>query len=381
MSWRRDSRTALSSSTATSWPGNRSTCRLQLIGQKVQQQVGIAQDGMLPRTHGNAAEVVAQRVADGRFRGVAAALVMNRWAQESGLDGCGAVLARHQPFECFQGTALIHIEQDAGHGPLLVGKAAVQNGLQRGQFGLALGIEDVAVRQFGQFIITLGLGFGEFAFLRIDAIQLARLDLVIADIAVPDRLGPFPAIGNDGAGVSFQLGREQFVQQGLVLEIGLVGKEVGGDAPALGLIGFIDRGKAELTLAAEGRLHPDAAPGGHFVLPTLFSEVDPGHALAQQEIFGPVQVLIPFQDEAEAVRIANGTEYGLVAGIWTRDGARQLRLARKIRSGQVFVNNYGAGGGIELPFGGVGKSGHGREKGFEALYGFTRLKTVTAAHG
>ncbi|WP_233253348.1 aldehyde dehydrogenase family protein [Paracoccus binzhouensis] len=145
--------------------------------------------------------------------------------------------------------------------------------------------------------------------------------------------------------------------------------------------GFIDRGKAELTLAAEGRLHPDAAPGGHFVLPTLFSEVDPGHALAQQEIFGPVQVLIPFQDEAEAIRIANGTEYGLVAGIWTRDGARQLRLARKIRSGQVFVNNYGAGGGIELPFGGVGKSGHGREKGFEALYGFTRLKTVTVAHG
>ncbi|SFY43293.1 Aldehyde dehydrogenase family protein [Paracoccus pantotrophus] len=117
------------------------------------------------------------------------------------------------------------------------------------------------------------------------------------------------------------------------------------------------------------------------MLPTLFSEVDPGHALAQQEIFGPVQVLIPFQDEAEAVRIANGTEYGLVAGIWTRDGARQLRLARKIRSGQVFVNNYGAGGGIELPFGGVGKSGHGREKGFEALYGFTRLKTVTVAHG
>ncbi len=96
-----------------------------------------------------------------------------------------AALARHQPFEGFQGTALIHIEQDAGHGPLLVGKAAVQNGLQRGQFGFALVIEDVAVRQFSQFIITLGLGFGQFAFLRIDAIQLALLDLVIADIADP----------------------------------------------------------------------------------------------------------------------------------------------------------------------------------------------------
>ncbi|MDZ4313080.1 MAG: aldehyde dehydrogenase family protein [Cypionkella sp.] len=144
---------------------------------------------------------------------------------------------------------------------------------------------------------------------------------------------------------------------------------------------FIDRGKQELTLAAEGQMHPDAAPDGHFVLPTLFSEVAPDHALAQQEIFGPVQVLIPFDDEAEALRIANGTEYGLVAGLWTRDGARQLRMARKLHSGQVFINNYGAGGGIELPFGGIGKSGHGREKGFEALYGFTRVKTVTVHHG
>ncbi len=145
--------------------------------------------------------------------------------------------------------------------------------------------------------------------------------------------------------------------------------------------GFIDRGKAELTLAAEGRLHPDAPAGGHYVLPTLFSEVPPDHPLARQEIFGPVQVLIPFADEEEAARIANGTDYGLVAGIWTRDGGRQLRMARRLDCGQVFVNNYGAGGGVELPFGGTGRSGHGREKGFEALYGFTRVKTVAIWHG
>ncbi|TGN49521.1 aldehyde dehydrogenase family protein, partial [Paracoccus liaowanqingii] len=144
---------------------------------------------------------------------------------------------------------------------------------------------------------------------------------------------------------------------------------------------FIDLGKRELTLAAEGRLHPHAASGGHFVRPTLFAEVDPDHALAQQEIFGPVQVLIPFDDEAHALAIANGTDYGLVAGIWTRDGARQMRLAHKLDCGQVFVNNYGAGGGVELPFGGVGRSGHGREKGFQALNGFTRIKTVTIHHG
>lgn len=144
---------------------------------------------------------------------------------------------------------------------------------------------------------------------------------------------------------------------------------------------YIAIGKAELNVAAEGVIRSDAPQAGNYVRPTLFSDVPFDHKLAQEEIFGPVQVLIPFDDEADAIRIANSTEYGLVAGVWTRDGARQMRLARKIKAGQVFINNYGAGGGIELPFGGVGKSGYGREKGFEALYGFTHVKTVTCHHG
>jgi len=143
--------------------------------------------------------------------------------------------------------------------------------------------------------------------------------------------------------------------------------------------GFLEKG-ADLTVAATGQLQ-NAHADGAYVLPTLFADVPPDHTLARDEIFGPVQVLIPFDTEEEAVQIANSTDYGLVAAIWTANGARQMRLARALRAGQVFINNYGAGGGVELPFGGSGKSGHGREKGFEALYGFSTLKTVAAHHG
>jgi aldehyde dehydrogenase (NAD+) len=135
------------------------------------------------------------------------------------------------------------------------------------------------------------------------------------------------------------------------------------------------------TIAARADIASDAPAGGYYVAPTLLAGVPARHALAQEEIFGPVQVLIPFDGEDEALAIANGTPFGLVAGVWTRDGARQLRMARRLKCGQVFINNYGAGGGIELPFGGVKQSGHGREKGFEALYGFSTLKTIAIHHG
>ena len=146
--------------------------------------------------------------------------------------------------------------------------------------------------------------------------------------------------------------------------------------------GFLqEAAKAGIGTVAQGQVVAEAPAGGYYQAPTLLRDVPVDHRLAQEEVFGPVLAAMPFQDEDQAVQLANATQFGLVAGVWTRDGGRQFRMARRLRSGQVFLNNYGAGGGVELPFGGVKSSGYGREKGFEALLGFTTLKTVAIKHG
>ena len=148
------------------------------------------------------------------------------------------------------------------------------------------------------------------------------------------------------------------------------------------VLGFVEQAKKDgVKVLAEAAIADGTPAGGFYVAPVLFGPVPRDNQLACEEVFGPVLSVIAFEDEADAVRLANSTDYGLVAGIWTRDGGRQMRVAKKMRCGQVFVNGYGAGGGIELPFGGVKKSGHGREKGFEAMREFTNAKTVVFKHG
>jgi aldehyde dehydrogenase (NAD+) len=116
--------------------------------------------------------------------------------------------------------------------------------------------------------------------------------------------------------------------------------------------------------------------GGQFIEPTVIVDVDNSMQIAREEIFGPVLCVIPFHDDEEAVAIANDSEFGLVAGLWTSNLSRAHRVAARLQAGQVFVNEYFAGG-VETPFGGYKRSGIGREKGLEAMKHYAQLKTVS----
>ena len=139
--------------------------------------------------------------------------------------------------------------------------------------------------------------------------------------------------------------------------------------------GYIEKGEAEgAKLLTGGTEPPEGLDRGYFVRPTVFSEVAPEMTIAQEEIFGPVLAIMPYDDEDDAVRIANNTEYGLAGGVWSADEERAKRVARRIRTGQVEIN----GGAFNplAPFGGYKQSGHGRELGRFAIEEMLQVKSM-----
>jgi aldehyde dehydrogenase (NAD+) len=141
------------------------------------------------------------------------------------------------------------------------------------------------------------------------------------------------------------------------------------------VLGFIERAQEGGARLVTGGTRPDGdLAAGNFVRPTVFADVDNGMEIAREEVFGPVLAVVPFTDEDEAVRLANDTEYGLGAGVYTTDARRAFRLARRLRAGTIGINGFQ----IEphLPFGGFKQSGLGREGGQSAFEAYTELKTV-----
>lgn len=144
----------------------------------------------------------------------------------------------------------------------------------------------------------------------------------------------------------------------------------------------IEEAKAQGKLISGG--HPvevEGGEGGHYIAPTIIDGLDHDCPAAQEEIFGPVLSVFTFKDAEDAIRLANDTEYGLVAGVWTKDIDVAHTVASRVKAGQVFINNYGAGGGIQMPFGGYKKSGIGREKGFIALRNYVQVKNIAVKFG
>ncbi len=139
--------------------------------------------------------------------------------------------------------------------------------------------------------------------------------------------------------------------------------------------GYIEKGESEgARLVTGGAEPPDGLDGGYFVRPTVFSDVTPEMTIAQEEIFGPVLAMMPYDDEEDAVRIANDSAYGLAGGVWSGDEERAKRVARRIRTGQIEIN----GGAFNplAPFGGYKQSGHGRERGRYGLEEFLVAKSL-----
>ena len=140
------------------------------------------------------------------------------------------------------------------------------------------------------------------------------------------------------------------------------------------MIGFIERGKKDGATLVAGGGKPANLPKGFYVEPTIFANVDNKMTIAQEEIFGPVLAIIPYHSEADAIAIANDSQYGLAGGVWGGSNERALEVAKQLRTGQVDIN--GGRFNVLAPFGGYKKSGIGREIGPLALEEYFQLKSI-----
>ncbi|WP_293572716.1 aldehyde dehydrogenase family protein [Phaeobacter sp.] len=166
----------------------------------------------------------------------------------------------------------------------------------------------------------------------------------------------------------------------------------GIDRPEFGanmgsMVSVAQRDKARMMIEHAEAQGAKVLAGGHalnrpgaFLQPTVLTDITPDMSIARDEVFGPVLSVLSFRSDAEAIQIANSTDYGLVGGVFTSDTNRAMRAARDIKAGQVFVNEWYAGG-VETPFGGYGKSGYGREKGREALWNYVQTKNIAIKLG
>lgn len=304
-------------------------------------------------------------------------------------------------------TAVVKPAEQTPHGALKLAEIFVQAGLPAGVINIINGLGEAVGARLASHPGIDGLTFtGSVDTGRLvmracaEHIKPVVLELggkspiLVFDDAAPDVVASEAAKGiysNTGqycdAGSRLLLGRgirdavlEKLVEKSNAMRVGMP-----ADNPDMGplisaeqherVLGYIQKGSAGGAALLCGGERPQGLDKGYFVQPTVFAQVSADSAIAQEEIFGPVLSAIDFSDEEEALAIANGTDFGLAAGVFTRDIDRALRLAKRLDAGTVYVNEYFSGE-MASPFGGVKKSGIGRERGLETLENYTRVKNV-----
>jgi aldehyde dehydrogenase (NAD+) len=295
--------------------------------------------------------------------------------------------------------------------PLELNSLARACGLQEGLFQVVVGYGDIGaalVEHPGIRHITFvgspttGRRVAETAARRLAPVQLElggkSPNVVFADANLEETVPVVVQALLQNAGQSCSAGSRLLVEEsvfdelidGVTRAFSEITLGPGRDDPDLGPLisqgqferasGMVERARLSAEVVTGGkRADEPRLATGYYLEPTLVVGVDPSSEIWNEEVFGPVLAAASFANEDEAVELANRSPFGLVAGVWTRDLSRAHRVAGRLEAGQVFVNSYGVGGGVSLPFGGFKRSGYGRSKGLEALRAYSQIKNVCIA--